>query len=292
MKLRLKFNLVLGLASIVGISCTALFSYHLLQANAREEVLNTARVMMESALAVRGYTVEEIKPLLAEQQKEKFLPQTVPAYSANQFIHKLQKKHPEYSYKEATLNPTNPINRATDWESDIVNWFKKNDETELIGERDNPTGKILYLSKPIKITNPKCLACHDVPAIAPQTLIDTYGNANGFGWKLDEIIGAQIVSVPMTLPLKRAEEAFYTFLLLTTAVFIVVGVLLNILLHVIVIKPMITISNQADKVSMGELDIEELPIKGNDEVASVSQSFNRMHRSLVNAFEMIEDDGD
>lgn len=292
MKLRLKFNLVLGLASIAGIVCSALFSYHLLQANAREEVLNTARVMMESALAVRGYTVEEIRPLLAAQQQEKFLPQTVPAYSANQFIHKLQKKHPEYSYKEATLNPTNPVNRATDWETDIVNWFKSHDDTELVGERDNPTGRILYLSKPIKITNPKCLACHDVPATAPQTLIDTYGDSNGFGWKMDEVIGAQIVSVPMTLPLQRAEMAFYTFLALITAVFVVVGILLNILLHVIVIKPIITISTQADKVSMGELEIDELEIKGNDEVASASQSFNRMHRSLVNAFEMLEDDDD
>ncbi len=291
MKLRLKFNLVLGLAGIAGIACSALFSYHLLQANAREEVLNTARVMMESALAVRGYTVEEIRPLLVAQQ-EKFLPQTVPAYSANRFIDKLQKNHPEYSYKEATLNPTNPVNRATDWETDIVNWFKNHDDTELVGERDNPTGRILYLSKPIKITNPKCLSCHDVPATAPQTLIDTYGDSNGFGWKMDEVIGAQIVSVPMTLPLQRAEKAFHTFLALIAAVFVVVGILLNILLHVIVIRPIITISTQADKVSMGELEIDELEIKGNDEVSSASQSFNRMHRSLVNAFEMLEDDDD
>ena len=50
MKLRTKFNLVLGLASLVGIACSAFFSYYLLQANAREEVLNTARIMMDSAV--------------------------------------------------------------------------------------------------------------------------------------------------------------------------------------------------------------------------------------------------
>ena len=258
-------------------------------ANAREEVLNTARVMMESALAVRSYTVDEIKPLLVSQQQENFLPQTVPAYAANQYIKKLQKQHPEYSYKEATLNPTNPVNRATDWESDIVTWFKSHqDEKELVGERDNSTGRTLYLSKPIKITNPNCLACHDTPATAPSTLLSTYGDANGFGWKMNEVIGAQIVSVPMTLPLERAEKTFYTFLGLITAVFALVG----ILLHSFVIKRIITISEQADKVSMGELQIEELKTTGNDEIASASQSFNRMHRSLVNAFEMLEDDED
>ena len=30
-------------------------------------------------------------------------------------------------------------------------------------------------------------------------------------------------------------------------------------------------------------------LKGNDEIASLSQSFNRMHRSLINAFTMIDD---
>ncbi|MFA5985295.1 MAG: DUF3365 domain-containing protein [Methylococcaceae bacterium] len=293
MKLRVKFNLVLGLAGIIGIGCSALFSYQILQANAREEVLNSARIMMDSALAVRGYTINEIKPLLNEQGKHKFLPQTVPAYSANRYINELQKNNPEYSYKEATLNPTNPINRTTDWESDIVAWFKNHgDQQELIGERDNPTGRVLYMSKPIKITNQSCLTCHSTPAQAPQTLIDAYGDANGFGWKMGEIIGAQVVSVPMSVPLQRAQKTFYGFLISITAVFLIIGVLLNVLLHYIVIKPMVNIAKQADKVSMGELNIPEIEVKGQDEIASVSQSFNRMQRSLVNAFTMLEEASD
>ena len=291
MNLRVKFNLVLGLSSAARIAFAALFSYQLLQKNARDEVLDSARIMMESAIAVRSYTVAEIKPLLALQQKRQFIKQTVPAYAANQYIAKLQKKHPDYSYKEATLNPTNPINRAITWEADIINWFRgHDDEKELIGERDTPTGPVLYLSRPIKISNPKCLACHNTPATAPETLIETYGTANGFGWKLNEVVGAQIVSVPMSLPLKRAETTFYTFLTLIVSVFVLVVILLNILLHYIVIKPIILISKQADKVSMGELTIPELNLKGNDEVCSASESFNRMHRSLVNAFTMLEDD--
>lgn len=291
MKLRTKFNMVLGLASIVGIVCSAALSYYLLQANARDEVLNTARIMMDSAIAVRNYTINEIKPLLNTQEKHKFLPQTVPAYSANRYIAELQKKNPDYSYKEATLNPTNLSNRAADWEADVVTWFKNhNDQQELIGERDNDAaGRVLYMSKPIKITNPSCLSCHSTPAQAPKTLIEAYGDTNGFGWKMDEIIGAQIVSVPMSLPLERAEKTFYSFLISIISVFVVIGILLNILLHFIVIKPMINIAKQADKVSMGELNIAEIQVNGNDEIASVSQSFNRMHRSLINAFTMLDD---
>jgi protein-histidine pros-kinase len=93
----------------------------------------------------------------------------------------------------------------------------------------------------------------------------------------------------MSLPLQRAETTFYSFLIAIVSVFVVIGILLNILLHFIVIKPMINIAKQADKVSMGELEIAELNVKGNDEIASVGQSFNRMHRSLINAFSMLDD---
>ncbi|MFI3186408.1 MAG: DUF3365 domain-containing protein [Methylococcaceae bacterium] len=293
MNLKIKFNLVLGLAGLVGIGCSAFFSHQLLQNIAREEVLDTARVLMASAVAIRNYTSEEIKPLLADQQQQKFIRQTVPAYAANQFVGQLQKKLPDYSYKEAALNPTNPANRAHTWEAEIVDWFKSNEnEKEFIGERDSVVGPVLYLSHPIKITNPGCLACHDTPATAPATLLATYGSVNGFGWKLNEVVAAQIVTVPMQIPLQRAEKSFYIFLALISGVFVLGVILLNILLHFIVTKRIITVSKQADKVSMGELDVAELSLKGNDEVSSLSQSFNRMHRSLVNAFDMLEDKDD
>ena len=290
MKLRLKFNLVLGLASIIGILVSGLFTYQLLQENAREEILDRARIMMQSAIAVRGYTVKEVRPLLALQQKRQFIKQTVPAYAAHQFIAQLQTEYPDYAYKEATLNPTNPADRAKDWEADLVEHFRTHgDVTELIGERDAATGRVLYLSKPIKITNPACLTCHSTPAAAPDTLIETYGNANGFGWQLNEIVGAQVVTVPMEIPLQRAQEAFTLFMASLVGVFVLIAILLNVMLNIIVIKPVRLMSEKANQVSMGGLETEELTIKGNDEIASLGQSFNRMHRSLQNAVNMLDE---
>ena len=291
MGLRLKFNLILSISTLIGLAVAGMLSHKILQDNAREEVLEKAGIMMESAVAIRHYTVKEIKPLLAVQQRRQFIPQTVPAYAAHTYVKKLQEKHPEYSYKEATLNPTNPANRATEWETDIVSFFRNNDESkELIGERNTTTGPSLYLGHPIKITNPACLACHSTPAEAPETLINTYGNANGFGWKLNEVVGAQVVSVPMAVPLQRADETFKIFMGSLIAVFLLLGIMLNIMLHFIVIKPLKTVSAKADEVSMGNLTIEELKVKGNDEVASIGRSFNRMHRSLNNALKMLDED--
>jgi protein-histidine pros-kinase len=292
MSLRLKFNLILGLTALLGIAIAGFFAHHFLQKNARQEVLDSARIMLESARAMRGYTVSEIRPLLAMQQKRQFLPQTVPAYSARKYINKLQEQYPEYSYKEATLNPTNPVDRAAEWEVDIVNWFRnKPNEKELIGERDTPNGRFLYLGHPIQIANEACLVCHSTPANAPKTMIDSYGNANGFGWQLNEVVGAQIVAVPMSLPLQRAEATFQVFMASLTAIFVLVGLLLNVLLHLVVIKPVKNMADTANRVSMGALDAAELEVKGKDEISSLAQSFNRMHRSLTNAVKMLDESG-
>lgn len=290
MGLRLKFNLVLFTTTLIGLLVSGFVSHKILQENAREEVLDMARIMMESAIAVRAYTVNEVKPLLKIQQRRSFIPQTVPAYAAAQYIKKLQESHTDYSYKEATLNPTNPANRAAEWEADIVNWFRNHaNEKELIGERETPTGPQLYLSRPITITNPGCLACHSTPAEAPQTLIDTYGSSNGFGWKLNETIGAQVVSVPMSLPLARADQTFLTFMGALMSIFFIIAVILNLLLHFIVIKPVQAMSSKADEISLGNLNVEELSVKGKDEISSLGRSFNRMHRSLSNAVQMLDE---
>jgi hypothetical protein len=41
-------------------------------------------------------------------------------------------------------------------------------------------------------------------------MIRTYGDQAGFGWKLNEIVGAQVVSVPMAVPMQRARVTFCT----------------------------------------------------------------------------------
>ena len=50
MGLRMKFNWVLLLAFLIGLALTAYLSDRILKNNAREEVIQNARIMMESAL--------------------------------------------------------------------------------------------------------------------------------------------------------------------------------------------------------------------------------------------------
>ncbi len=290
MGLRMKFNLVLLLAFVIGLGLAAYLSDQLLKQNAREEVLQNARIMMESAMGARAYTVQRIQPLLTLQMKREFRPETVAAFAAGQSFQALREKFPEYTYKEAALNPTNPNDRASDWEADIIHEFRNNAERkELIVERDTPTGRMLNLARPLGIYNENCLVCHGRVEDAPKTMTDIYGVNNGFGWKMNEIIGAQIVTVPMSLPLARAQQTFTTFMILLGGIFILLLVLLNILLHFVVIRPVVRMAEVANEVSMGKPDAPEYVKPGSDEIASLSQSFNRMRLSLESAMKMLGD---
>jgi protein-histidine pros-kinase len=274
----------------VGFILTGFISYSVLQANAREEILDNARVMMESALSSRSYTNTQVKPLLETQLKYSFLPQSVPAYAATEQFNDLRKKYPDYSYKEATLNPTNPRDRATDWEADVVAQFRNGTAkaSELIGERDTATGRALYLARPIQIKDGACLACHNTVAEAPKTMIELYGPANGFGWKLNEIVGAQIVSVPSALPIQRANHTFKVFMLLLTLVLVLTFILINVMLHTIVIQRVKELSKLADEVSLGHLETAEFRTRSKDEIGVLTEALARMNKSLVQAIKMLE----
>ena len=268
----LKFNLIFIPFLALCLGVVGYIARNMLLEDAREHVIQNARIIMETMLSSRTYTTKQVAPLLeqknfklqtaisefrkaiteipkapdptaakdikgnakksfllgqqqaldAEQQflasmkgkpdellDEEFHPQSVPAFAATEIFAYLREKFPDYFYKEATLNPTNPRDRATDWESDVVNQFRGDStRAEFIGTRDSSTGTALFLSRPIKVNNVSCLECHSTPDKAPVEMIKLYGGDNGFSWKLDDIIGAQIVSVPVSVPVRMAENAF------------------------------------------------------------------------------------
>ena len=290
MRLTTRFNLVLLVVFSLGLAAAGYVSYTVLHKHAREEVLTHAGMMMEAALAIRGYTVKEIRPLLALQMKRDFLPQTVPSYAATQNFATVRESYPEYTYKEAALNPTNPRDSATDWETDIIQIFRNNPEIpEISGERETPMGKSLYYARPIRINNENCLACHSTADAAPETMIKLYGEHNGFGWKLDEVIGSQIVSVPLSVPLAKARKEFMIFMVSLVTIFLLIFVVINIMLNRLIIRRVREMAHISDEVSTGHDEVPAFNDTGKDEISDLSKSFNRMRRSLEKAMKMLED---
>ena len=289
MKLLVKFDLILVTLAALGLLVVAFVIHNFLQQNARAQVLHQAELMMESASSVRRYTSDELKPLLMGNPKyeQEFLPQTVPAYGATTTFAKLRARFPEYTYREPALNPTNPQDRAVDWEADVIQYFRNHSaDSELVAERATPTGTALYLAHPI-VARPNCLPCHSDPAAAPASMIRKYGPDHGFGWQPNEIIGAQIVSVPTAVPVSIADNAFRSIMLSLTLIFAALIVATNVILVLLIIRPVRHLAHVANQVSTGQLEGGELPVRGKDEIAELTASFNRLFTSLAKAMRLL-----
>lgn len=281
MKLIVKFNLILLVVFAIGMTIASLVSYQVTKENAYLQVKDQASLMLQQQFAVRKYTIEEVRPALKELSDDKvFHPQTVPAYSVRQVFKNLAEVRPNYNVRVAVLNPTSLKNKASGWEREIVKRFVadrnlKEEEGEIILDNE----KLFYFATPVEIKNPKCLACHSTPSVAPTALLAKYGSENGFGWSMEDIIGARVVTVPFTLPLELAKKSFWNFFTSMLGVFLALFVALNILMNRLIIKPILSITKTADVMSRGDLSVKPMKVKGKDEISVLAASFNRMMRS-------------
>ena len=250
MLLRLKFNVVLIVVFALGIIGAGIYYNRYLEHGALAEVRYNSQVLMDTALAIRSYTTDEIKPHLDPLNAETFLPQTVPAFAATETLHRLRDRYTGYDYKEAVLNPTNPRDKATEWEAQLIEQFRSGKAgKELTGVHGDDMQSALYVARPIQIKNPQCLACHSTPQAAPASMIKVYGDANGFGWKPDEIVGMQVVQVPMLYPLEKARQTYRTFMLSMLALFAAMFVAMNLALSSLVIEPMNRLNHKLEDMA-------------------------------------------
>jgi HAMP domain-containing protein/type II secretory pathway pseudopilin PulG len=289
MGLRLKFNVILALTLILGLIASSIIFWQVADRNAREQLHSQIKVLRAQALAVRRYTSEEIKPLLGEQSSVQFLPQTVPSFSAQSAFANFRDRFPNFFYKEAALNPTNPSDKAAPWEEKLIKKLRGDSNLkELVQVRSTPKGEQYTVAFPLTIKSEGCLSCHSTPERAPKSMVALYGDKNGFGWKMNETIGAQIFSVPLSVARQQIWNNLLVLIGSMAVIFLILLVLLNILLSRLVITPVTQMSKIAEAVSMGDNSQDEYTLESSDEIGSLSKSFNRMRRSLDNAMKMLE----
>jgi protein-histidine pros-kinase len=323
MSLVVKFNIIFAIAFLLGGSGAAYFTNKVLMDSARDQVKKDAGLLMDTAICARQYTAEDVGPIIkaetnrrmrlaqvirdanekdpnlglnlpakdqGEQASQNFHPETVPAFAATSIFAKLEQEYPEYRYREATLNPTNTQDQANDFETSIIQQLKDHpDQKEIPFERVSETGTIFGLARPLVVSSIACMECHSTPDVAPKAMVSVYGPKNGFGWKMNDTIGAQIIEVPMTATLIVAQKPIISIIVATLCVYILVMALLNFTLIYTVIRPIRRLSALADDISKGKSDIPEIVVTGKDEISALTASFRRMHLSLAKALKMLED---
>jgi HAMP domain-containing protein len=289
LSLRRKFTILLTIILLAGLTLSGLVLSAVLRQNARHDVAATGLILMETMGSVREYTSTQVNPELADRLEEVFLPQTIPAYSAREVFDLLRgrSEYRDFFYKEATLNPTNLRDKADGFETEIVEGFRQNSNLkEVSGFRSVPSGKVFYIARPLAVTSESCLQCHSTPAAAPRSQITRYGSSGGFGWQLNEIVGARIVSVPASRVINKANRSTLLVLSIVSGIFIAVILLVNSILNHQVIRPLKRMTRVAEEVSTGHTDVEFEQLS-NDEIGNLARAFKRMQLSLEIALKRI-----
>lgn len=288
MTLRTRFNSIIGLTLLAGAMAMFAIAKPYLDRHAIEAAATSARLLMDTATAIREYTVEEVNPIVREVRSERFLPQSVPSYAATQTLLRMAARHPEYSYREAVINPTNPQDRAVPWETEVITRLKANPTlTEVVETRQAGSDTFIYFARPIVVSDSACLGCHGSPLAAPRSLLAAYGDSGGFGWQMKEVVGAQFVSVPTRFPLEAADRALLAFMLVYLAAASVAMLVLNRTLSRSVIRPIEDMAKVATAASLGasvDLGVER-PV--NDEIGELGDALRRMLSSVEHAKRML-----
>ncbi|MEL6320765.1 MAG: DUF3365 domain-containing protein [Cyanobacteria bacterium J06626_14] len=290
MKLAQKFTLLLLTVFLLGILASGAALASILEYNAQNTVAAKALMLIETMNSVRSYTNDQVKPELDNRLEVEFLPETVPAYSAREVFEHLRTSsdYRDFFYKEATLNPTNLRDKADDFEAAVVERFRQSSAlNEQQGFRSTPTGELFYIARPIQIKQQSCLECHSTPDAAPPSMLDFYGDQNGFNWQLDEIVGAQMISVPASQVRKNARQSFVLIMGIVTIAFATAIFLVNFWLKRFVIRPLNRMARAAEAISTGDM-AAEFEVNSQDEVGSLAEAFQRMKLSLSMAMGRLE----
>jgi methyl-accepting chemotaxis protein len=295
LKISSQFTLLLSIIFITGIIIGGFALSKALENKAQEEMSYRGQMAIQLVNAVKSYTTNDIAPLLAEiaHPERRFIPETVPSLSAKRVVNKFKQNwnNKDFIYKDATLNPTNLDDKANLFEAKLTERFTS-DRTlkSLSGLRSETGEKLFYIAQPLVVNGSSCLKCHSSPKVAPKSHTQTYGTKNGYGWKLNQIIGTQIIYIPASTVFGNARKATYLFIGIFICIFALVIISINYLLKWRVIQPLKPMAQLAQSISLDNVSANEVRIlerKGltkiaqrKDELGQLGRVFQKMVQEI------------
>ncbi len=284
MGIRLKFVSVIGCLVALAMLVLGVASYKFSMNNAMDEAKHKGQLIANYIVSSRKYFHDVQRPLINEiLEEDRFYPELMSEFVIVKETWDLLKDDlPGYEFKQATLNPLLPSNKANESETTIIKNFQENqDLTRLEGILKREGEKYFFLAKPIKVDSTQCLRCHGDPKKAPKDQVEIYGTESGYHWKMGDILSADVIYIPMKQAL--ASVTWSAMVIFLTGIGILTLALLGIwfFLNSAIVSPILALSKRTEEISLG--DNLETPIEltaNKDEIGSLAQSIDRLRISM------------
>ena len=284
------------LAFLISIAVSGLFLSSAMNKKAESEIQTRADMLSHMMNAVRSYTSLHVSPKLQQRlfTEQQFISETVPAFSARIIFNSFREDpaFADFRYKEATLNPTSPHDQADAFESGLVAKFRADPSIKMLsGFRELNGRNLFYTARPLAITKASCLQCHSTPQAAPKSLVATYGDKHGFGWKLGEVVSAQTIYVPSDEIFAQGHQYLLWSMSIFFGVFAVGTTLLIWQIRRTIVIPIQRLTAAARAIGTGSATREQMAVfdqpqmqqlaRRGDEPGELARSFQSMAHEVA-----------
>ena len=290
--LKLKLLFFIGITVLIFSAILLQSTYSLTTSNVEDLTKQQLSLALNFDLAIRDYVAEQVRPVMFNMVSEgEFIPETMStSFVARNIFEKVRKNFPDYIIKFSSGNPRNPVNQAGSEELKMIRYFNDNPQDQIWTGEIEMAG-IHYLAKFSAMRMEKaCLRCHGNPADAPLELIERYGADASFYLPLGQVVGLDTIAIPSdTIKQMLWNEKIKNIGFL--------GVLIAFLSASLVFVFKFTITDRLSEITAHFLDTEKqsidekigvIELKGEDEIAILTRSFNKMAKRLNDSYDKLK----
>jgi protein-histidine pros-kinase len=289
MSIKWRINLLLIILGITASLGIATFNYYQCKAQILNEAFKKAELISSFAIAARKYTVETARPIVMKISDPKtFHPELMGGFFVARAIGEIfSDSQPGYYFRQAALNPVNPINQATAQEAEMIKFFTDHPDQKLkkdiIKQSD---GAYIFTAYPI-IVEESCLKCHGSKETALPGRVFKYPGPGGYDYKLNSVIATFVTYIPIQKAMENQKASTFRYAFMGISSILLLVTVLGFFISGLVTRPVARLTRLANEISQGKEIHRTIASKRTDEIGDLYKSFERMRISVINLVKTI-----
>jgi methyl-accepting chemotaxis protein len=287
-----RFLLPFGVLGVLFTIFILYGTYKQSQRYANELVAQQAALATEFNLAIRDYAADKIRPIMEGfVDKEEFIPETMStSFISRSIFEEVRRKFPNCIIRFSSDNPRNPINMATPDELKVIEYFRKNPQSDRKSEVIQIDGRRYTALFTPKWMKQECMHCHGDPKDAPAALLKRYGTQASFHRKVGDVAGLDTVAIPVELvTATMSSEIRRQSSILVIGLILLFGSVI-VMFRLVVTRRLTALAQHFHGIAANPESPQMTPIevKGNDEISVVGSAFNTLVEQLHTAHASLE----
>ncbi len=229
-------GLVLLMAGLVGFFSVALNIHleRLMEGEAREK----ASLVLAQVEAMQHYVRSSLRPTMYRVLPgDQFILEAMStSYVTRAVMSDANLSHEGFVYRRVGVGARNPDYEANDMERAFIARFEADPALTRLDQFTEVDGERNFITVCAQRYEEACMHCHGDPAVAPRELIARYGAERGFGRKVGDLAGIDLVRLKVQRNVGGIREATISFALLFASGILVLFLVIQGFFHRLVVQ--------------------------------------------------------